>query len=155
MIFAKYQGIDGQAQDKGHEKWIAVESIDWGATTPGSRTGGSYTAQDLSITYAFDISAPKLAEKLLKGEKIDELEIHTTATYGDGSENTYLTIKMTNVFISSFQVSGSGDGGKPYVSVSNNAETIEVKYTEFKEDDGKKGGNAELSKWSLVKRAKA
>ena len=38
--FAKYDGIDGEAIDVNHDKWIDVLSIDWGAHKPGGGMTG-------------------------------------------------------------------------------------------------------------------
>ena len=33
-VFAKYDGVDGEAKDSNHDKWIDVLAIDWGSHKP-------------------------------------------------------------------------------------------------------------------------
>jgi hypothetical protein len=36
--YAKYEGIDGEVKDSGHDGWIDVLSVDWGTHKPGGGT---------------------------------------------------------------------------------------------------------------------
>ncbi len=149
--FAKYDGIDGEALDKNHEKWIDVLSADWGASKPGggatgqSRRRGGAIVEDMVLTIEYEKAAPVLQEKCLQGQIIPKLEIEMTSTYG-GSRATYLKYELTNVMITSYQTSASGndDAGPPTVVIGNNFEEIKVTYTEY-DDTGKSGGNVETS----------
>jgi type VI secretion system Hcp family effector len=149
--FAKYDGIDGEAADANHDKWIDVLSIDWGAHKPGggatgqSRRRGGAVVEDITLTIEYEKSAPKLQEKCLLGEIIPKLELELTSTYG-GARATYLKYELTNVMVTSFQTNASGndDAGPPTVVVGNNFEEIKVTYTEF-DDTGASQGNVETS----------
>jgi len=147
--FIKYDGIDGEATDSKHDKWIDVLSVDWSAHKPGggvtgqsARRGGA-VVEDMTLTMEFERSSPQLLEKLLMGEVIPKLEIELTADYG-GSRATYLKYELTNVMITSFQMSASGndEAGPPTVVIGNNFEEIKVTYTEY-DSDGNKKGNVE------------
>ena len=78
------------------------------------------------------------------GEVIPKLEIELTATYG-GSRATYLKYELTNVMITSFQKSASGNDnvGPPTVVIGNNFEEIKVTYTEFDDRTGDSKGTVE------------
>jgi len=144
--FIKYEGIDGEATDANHDKWIDVLAVDWGAHKPGggatgqSRSRGGAVVEDMILTMEFEKSSVKLLEKLLMGEVIPKLEIELTAGYG-GARATYLKYELTNVMIISFQMNASGDNdaGPPTVVIGNNFEEIKVTYTEFDRDGSSKG----------------
>ena len=64
--FAKYDGIDGEAIDANHDKWIDILSIDWGAHKPGggatgqSRRRGGATVEDLEALRGATRPGPEL-----------------------------------------------------------------------------------------------
>jgi len=134
--FAKYDGIDGEATDAKHDKWIDILSVDWGAHKPGggatgqSRRRGGVIVEDLRLTMEYDKASPKLQEAALTGKVIPKLEIEQTANYG-GSRATYLKYELTNVRVTSFSISGGGGEEPPLVVIGNNFEEIKVTYTEY------------------------
>jgi type VI secretion system secreted protein Hcp len=147
--FAKFDGIDGESKDSKHDKWIDVLSIDWGAHKPGggatgqTRRRGAAVVEDLTLTIEYEKAAPKLQDKMLKGEVIPKLEVELTSTYG-GARATYLKYEFKNVTITSYQfgASGNDNSGPPTVSIANNFEEVKVTYTEF-DDAGKSKGKVE------------
>lgn len=149
--FAKYDGIDGEATDSNHDKWIDILSIDWGAHKPGggatgqSRRRGAAVVEDVTLTLEYEKAAPKLQEKCLKGEVIPKLVLELTASYG-GSRATYLNVELKNVMITSYQMNASGndEAGPPTVVLGNNFEEIKTTYTEY-DDTGSSKGNVETS----------
>jgi type VI secretion system secreted protein Hcp len=150
--FAKYDGVDGEAKDAHHDKWIDVLNIDWGIHRPmtdgTTRRRGAPIVEDMRLTMVYDKASPKLMEKCLRGEIIPKLEFEMTATYG-GTRATYLKYELTNVMITSYEVhaSGNDEAGPPTVVVGNNFEEIKVTYTEY-DDDGAKAGNVE-AEWRI------
>ncbi len=147
-IFAKYDGIDGEATDANHPNWVGILTLDWGAHqadagTTGSRRRGSAVVEDLIMTFDYEKAAPKLLDKCLKGEVIPQLDIELTATYG-GTRVTYLKYELKKVMVTSYHVNASGDdgAGPPTVSVANSFEELKVTYTEF-DDSGATAGNVE------------
>lgn len=147
-VFAKYDGVDGESKDTKHDKWIDVLSLDWGSHKPGggmtgqSRRRGAAVVEDMSLTMEFEKAAPKLQEKMLKGQVIPKLEIECVATYG-GARETYLKFELKNVMVTSFQFSGAGnDESPPTVVIANNFEEVKTTYTEY-DDEGNSAGNVE------------
>jgi type VI secretion system Hcp family effector len=150
-VFAKYDGIDGEAADATHRKWIDVLSVDWGA----HRAGGGATGQgrrreaaaldDLTLTIEYEKAAPKLQEACLMGKVSPRLEIELTATYG-GARQTYLKYELKNVTITAYQfhAEGNDEAGPPYVVVANSFEEVKVTYTEY-DNAGKKKGTVETT----------
>jgi len=156
-IFAKYDGIDGEAKDSNHDKWIDVLSIDWGMHRPtetgatgATRRRGDVIVEDLMLTVEYEKSSPKLQEKCLMGEIIPKLEIEQTSTYG-GARVTYLKYELKNVMITSVSLNASGndEAGPPTVVVGCNFEEVKVTYTEF-DDTGSNKGNVEYN-WKVEK----
>lgn len=150
-VFAKYDGIDGESNDANHGKWIDVLSVDWGSHKPGggatgqSRRRGAAVVEDMTLTIEYEKAAPKLLEKMLKGEVIPKLEIEQTATYG-GARTTYLKYELQKVSLTSYQFNASGNdaAGPPTVVIASNFEEIKVTYTEY-DDEGSSKGNVETS----------
>jgi type VI secretion system secreted protein Hcp len=154
-IFVRYDGVDGESQDKDHDKWIDGLAMEWGASQAGagasgqSRRRGDAVIDDLVLTFNYDKATPKLAEALLKGKVFPKLEIEFTADFGQ--QETYLRYELTNVFLTSYNVSGAADEGPPTVVVANNFEEIKVTYTEY-DSEGNSQGNVEYS-WKVEKGA--
>lgn len=153
--FLKFEGVDGESTDQAHDKWIDVLSfshsmhIPVGATAGTTRERASAVVEDFTITKELDKSSPKISEKLLMGEVIPKVEIELTANYG-GSRATYLKYELTNVMVTSYSISGSGQSGDvPMESISLNFEEIKVTYTE-NDSSGRSEGNVEYS-WNVEK----
>ena len=150
-IFAKYDGVDGEATDANHDKWIDVLSFDWGAERAGSnsagqsRRRGSADIEDLVLAIEYEKASPKLLESCLSGRVLPLLEIELTTTLG-GAGATYLRYELKNVAVTSYQISASGDenDGPPVVVIGNSFAQIKVTYTEF-DSAGSPRGNVETS----------
>ena len=140
--FVKYDGIDGESKDENHDKWIDVLSIDWGAHRPeggatgASRRRGGVVVEDLILVKEIDKATPKLMESALKGEVIPKVEIHLTASTADDGRVTYYAYELTNVMITSYQVSGATDGDHvPTETLSLNFEEVEWGFHEQGTED--------------------
>jgi len=143
--YARYEGIDGESTDDGHNNWIEILSIVWGAQQSAagasgpSRRRGAASVEDLVITLLYEKAAPKLEEKCLKGSVIPKLEIELTNTAGE-TPKTFLKYELKNVLITDFDVSGMAESGMPPMfTVANNFEEIKVTYTEYDESGSSKG----------------
>lgn len=143
---AKYDGIAGEGLDAGHQNWIDIRVVHWGAQrdgsspTGGSRRRGGAEVQDLGLEFVYEKAAVKLLEECLRGGVIPKLEIEFTAMF-DGQMDVYLRYELKNVMISSHHFNASDDG-PPVVHVENAFEEIKVTYTEFN-PDGSSNGNVE------------
>ncbi len=144
-IFARYEGIDGESNDANHNKWIDIIGVHWGISqetslpTEMTRRRGTAAIEDLVLQFEYEKSAPKLEEKLLKGQVIPKLEIEFTAVYG-GARATYLKYELTNVMLTSFSFTSYGN--VPVVEFANSFEEIKVTYTEY-DETGSSQGNVE------------
>ena len=105
-LFIKFDGVDGEAKDKDHKQWSDLLSMSWGVHKAGggatgqTRRRGVATVDDVNITKELDKSSPKLAEAVLTGKVFPKVEIHNTATYGEGRATLSLPINDNLVFLS-------------------------------------------------------
>lgn len=151
--YIKFDGIDGEAQDKDHQAWSDLVSFGQGISKPGMGTGatrrrGDVILDDIQLTKELDKSSPKIAEAVCKGKVFPKVEIHLTASYTDAGRVTYYAYELTNVQVTSYNISGSGQAEDvPMESMSANFEEIKVTYTET-DSKGKNKGNIEYS-WKV------
>ena len=151
--YIKFDGVDGEAQDKDHKGWSDLASFSQPIHKPGAGTGptrrrGDVGLEDIVVVKEIDKSTPKLGEALCKGKVFPKVEIHLTASYTDAGRQTYFAYELKNVQISSYTISGSGQSEDvPVEEVSFNFEEIKVTYTEC-DAKGKKKGNVEYQ-WKV------
>ena len=147
--YIKFDGIDGEFQDKDHKNWSVLESFSQslhktgGGKTGSTRRGGDVQFEDIHVGKEVDKSSPKLAEAVAKGKVFSKVEIHITASYTDAGRMTYYAYELKNVQVTSYQVGGNGDS-RPTEQMSLNFEEIKVTYTEC-DNAGKKKGNVEYN----------
>ena len=121
------------ASDDKHKETIEIASWSFGASNPSSignsgmsagREASTPAISEIVVTKSMDKSSPKLAEGVSKGKTTQELKKQTTHN-GD----TYYQIKLTDVMVSSWQVSGQGSGDPvPTESISLNFTKIQFDY---------------------------
>lgn len=147
--FIKFDGIDGEAQDKDHKAWSDILSFQQGIQQPGSastgptRRRGDVILEDIHVTKELDKSSPKIAESVCKGKVFPKVEIHLTASYTDAGRETYYAYELKKVLVTSYAISGSGQSEEvPVEDFSLNFEELKVTYTES-DNKGNKKGNVE------------
>jgi len=152
--YIKFDGIDGEAQDKDHKNWSDILSFGQGLHQPGgastgpTRRRGDVILDDITITKELDKASPKIAESICKGKVFPKVEIHLTASYTDAGRQTYYAYELKNVLVTSYNIGGSGQSEDvPVEDVSLNFEEIKVTYTE-NDSKGKKKGNIEYT-WKV------
>lgn len=152
--YIKFDGVDGEAKDKDHSGWSDLMSFGQGIRQPGSaatgptRRRGDVILDDIHCNKELDKASPKIAEAVCKGTIYPTVEIDMTASTSDAGRETYYRYELTNVMVTSYNVSGSGQSDEvPIEDISLNFEEIKVTYTEF-DSAGKKQGNVEYS-WKV------
>lgn len=151
--YIKFEGVDGEAQDKDHKNWSDLTSFSQVIHKPGSGTGstrrrGDVVLEDMVLVKELDKSSPKLAEAVCKGKVFPKVEIDVTASYTDAGRVTYYKYELKNCQVISYNVSGSGQAEDvPMEELSINFEEIKVTYTEC-DQGGKKKGNIEYT-WKV------
>ena len=111
-IFLKLDGIKGESLDKAHLGEIECLSLSWGMALEGS-TGGAggssrTSVHDISITKITDSASPQLMKSSLNGNTIPSGIIAIRKAGQQSLE--YFKMTLTNVLVSSLQMSGNHSG---------------------------------------------
>jgi len=145
--YIKYDGVDGEAQDKDHKNWSDLLQFSQGITQPGggatgpTRRRGDVILDDIQCVKELDKASPKIAEAVCKGKVFPKVEIHVTASTTDAGRVTYYAYELKNVMVTSYNIGGDGQAESvPTETFSLNFEEIKVTYTEC-DAAGKSKGN--------------
>ncbi len=144
-IYMNYASVAGDVTATGHEKWIEVNSFQWGvgrgiaAPVGGSsdREASSPSVSEIVVTKPTDIASVGLLTAALEGEGVD-VTIDFCKT-DKGQLNVYLSFTLNNTMISGFSTSSGGD--RPQESVSLNFTKIQFRDVSLgsKNEDGSPG----------------
>jgi type VI secretion system secreted protein Hcp len=135
-IFMKIDGIDGDATEENHKKWIEVtlfelegmRAMDTKVGYGGRREASLAELKDLHIVKHLDSASPKLLVESLAGKDGKKVDIHFVTAASPAM--TYLEIKLENVLVSGYHLlSGEEAGSEPQENVELNFTKIEYKYT--------------------------
>jgi type VI secretion system secreted protein Hcp len=128
--FLKLDGAQGESQHINHTNEIRVLSWSWGGyseSTVGRTQGsgaGKVTMDALNIVAELDSSYTKLAGFLTQGKHITQ---GTLSAVKQGSNNqAFITIKLTEVFIATMNVTASGQ--VPVVNMTLTYKSINTEY---------------------------
>jgi len=118
--FLKIDGIAGGSTDDAHKDEIEVFSFSWGVTNSGSMSFGSgggegkATFHDLNFTHSVDKASPVLMQSCASGQHLKEAVLVARKSSSEGTGQEFLKITLSDVLVSSYQVSGQdtiGGGG--------------------------------------------
>jgi type VI secretion system secreted protein Hcp len=129
--YLKLDGVKGEAADKNHKDEIQVLSFSWGGSQVSSVSGtggsgaGKVDLSDFTIMTYFDKGTPTLFKSLCAGTHIKTGTLTAIKSGGDGKP--YLTLDLTELFVSSLQLSASSE--IPSVSLSFTYNTIKIDYS--------------------------
>lgn len=113
-IYLKLDGVDGECEKTGYEKWIEVQSFSWGASQSttagvgGGMSAGTVLFQDLSIQAMGGKASGLLLFFLTKGKHFTEITIDFTKSTGDDVEQKFQQIRSKSAFITSYSASMQG-----------------------------------------------
>lgn len=140
-IYMKIDGIDGNVTAKGYEKWIELDSLNFGVqrninTKPGNvtdREATKPTVNELTVNKAMDKTSPNLFVEACVGKAKSKVEIHVCQT--SDRISPYMQYTLSNVLISNYQVSAvnKADNAAPMETANLNFDKIEMKYTPYDE----------------------
>ena len=136
--FLKVDGVPGESTDDKHKNEIDVESWSWGETQGGTHMGGGgggagkVSMQDFHFVMKVSKASPLLMLRCATGTHIKEAVLVCRKAGGDQQE--FLTVKMSDLLVSSYQTGGSSGGIVPTDQVALNFSKIEFDYKEQKAD---------------------
>ncbi|OWK45227.1 Uncharacterized protein ImpD [Fimbriiglobus ruber] len=152
--------IKGESQEKGFENQINLLHWNWGMTNTGSMShgggggAGKVDMQDFHFEMVTCTASPELQLNCATGQHISEALLTCRKAGQKGGQQKYLTIKFSELLISSFQIPGRVDAktGLLVEQITFNFAKVEGEY--FKQDE--KGVTSSAGKWGydLKKNAK-
>jgi len=155
--FMKIDGIDGESTDAKHKDEIEILSYSWGLSNSSSAAGGGgggagkVQFQDFHFVSSLQKSSPKLFLGVATGEHFKKAVLTVRKSGGDGQSQDYYKVTMQDVVISSFQQSGTPDGGGdvPMEEISLNFSKITMDYRQQNADGTL--GDPVIATWDLKK----
>jgi type VI secretion system secreted protein Hcp len=152
FAFLDLDGIEGESQDSDYKNKIALHSFAWGATNNSSfkeGTGagiGKGQIQDMSCSKYSDKSSLKLMERATNGKAIGKAKLSLLKQSGD-VKIPYMEFELTNVVVTSWQLSASGDGQLPMEAFTLHFVKVKSSYKP-QGNDGDPAGNVDFG-WNL------
>ena len=123
-IYMKFGGIEGDVTTQGYEKWIELNSFQYGVGRSVSSGGGGRTREssapnvsEIVVTKHFDKASAKLYQDSVAGTFDTKVEIKMNTTTKNKTE-TFLTFELSDCGVSSYSLSSGGDA--PMESLSLN-----------------------------------
>jgi type VI secretion system secreted protein Hcp len=137
--FLKFGSIKGDSGSTKHKDEIELSSWSWGANNPTSITGvgmsaGKVSMSDLNFTKKVDKASPKLLELLVTGKHVDLATLTCCKQTGQKTPEDFLTIKLKEVYVSSYSTGGSSGDDVGHESISITYGNINYDYKEQKAD---------------------
>jgi type VI secretion system secreted protein Hcp len=124
-IYMKYGSIDGDVTAKGHEKWIALESAQ---LSRSNRDGSMPDISEIVVTKFQDCASASLFRAVIEG-KGEKAQIDFVRSNEGGAQEVYLSLKLGNTLISSYNSGGkTRDGSNAFETLALNFQTIEYGY---------------------------
>ncbi|TXI19056.1 MAG: type VI secretion system tube protein Hcp [Roseateles sp.] len=106
--FLQLPGMPGDATDKGHEHWVAIDSFSWGVSNHSSAGGtGKASFDDLGWTQLVDSSTPKFFVAVATGASLDKVTLDVQQLVS-GSAQTFFQMIFEGSIASGLSLSGSG-----------------------------------------------
>jgi type VI secretion system secreted protein Hcp len=147
--------IKGESTDSKHEGWINLLSVSQGLSRPmaagssgSTRQRASVTCGDVTLVKEMDASTAKLIEAICDGTVFPEAKIDLCTSTGAEGRVPYFMWVLTNVHVTSFNVSGAAmDGQVPTEQISLNYEEIKWTYDKMAKD-GSSAGKIEAT-WKV------
>lgn len=137
--FLKIDGIAGESADAKHKAEIDIESWSWGANNSGNMAhgggggAGKVQMQDFNFVMRENKASPLLMLACAEGQHIKSAQL--TCRKAGKDQQEFLTIKFSDLLISSFQTGGSAHGDVvPVDQISLNFSKIEYEYKPQKAD---------------------
>lgn len=149
--------FEGESKHEGHAGQVSLLAWSWGMSQSGSFASGSgggskgkANIQDISITKYIDKSTTAFIKAVVNGAHIGTATLFVSKA--GTTQQDYLTIKLTDVMVTSYSTGGSGGEDSLTENVSLTFAQFDLEY--FKQDDktgkvasaGKIGYNVQTTK---------
>jgi type VI secretion system secreted protein Hcp len=142
-------GVNGESSAPSFQKQIELDSWSFGASSAadvgsGGLAAGTPSLSDFSCSFDMDSSSYQILKALYQGTHIDTVTFSGQKVGGDGNPYTYLTVIMTNCFITSYATGGAGTSTAVSNSLSLAYQKIEFDYSTQDTSNGQvtKAGSA-------------
>lgn len=163
--FLKIDGIDGESEDKGHEKWIQLLSFSHKVRQPGTNIGGGGARSssgavehgDFTFTKYVDAATPLLFLRACDSNNIKKVTLEVCRQVD--TKLAYLVYTFEPCLISGVSIGGNAvpetspsgniiSQDRPIETVTFNYTKIEWKYTQVSKDNT--AGGAVVAAWDLA-----
>lgn len=142
-IYLKFDGIDGDSEDKLNPKWIEIDNLQMSFSMPvtsersaqGSATSGKVEVSPISFAKTMDTASLDLIKRAWTGCHTPKVEIRFYRAHGDG-RTCYMRVELTDVVISAVGVAGMDGSGLPGENYYLDYGSIMVEYTPTKKTQG-------------------
>jgi type VI secretion system secreted protein Hcp len=126
--------VEGGSQHSKFAKQIEVESFSWGVSNPpfDGKTDLPAVQQDLHISAIVDRQSPKLFEACAKGTHFNTAEVSVVEEGGD--QPLFYKVVLSEVVLTSYQVSASARAGDPMESFGLSFRTLTNEFRAQKAD---------------------
>jgi len=138
--FLKADGIEGESQDERHRGEIELESWSFGGAQSGAgqedfsgRTRmGKFNAQPFQFTAKGSKTSPRLFLACRTGQYVKNATLF--ARKDGANQQDYMTIRLTDILVASYQQSGTSGTDTPTDQVSLTYTKIDIEYKETRAD---------------------
>jgi len=150
-LFLKLDGVKGDARAANHNEEIELTSFSWGQTqsvfpSESRKAGGSVSMRDFQFTAITGTASAQLLLFCAAAKRIKSAVLTCEQDHKKG-KHVYLTVTLSNVVISSYDIEGAASQNHSSERVTLKFTKIDFAYTPLK-DDGTPGGNFGSS-WDL------
>lgn len=137
-IYMQYGSIQGEVTTASYEKWIELNSFQWGVGRSVSMPMGGGVSKressdpmlsEITVTKDMDSTSTKFFAESTVGKMDTTVKLAQTRTKAGGETETFLLYTFSNCAVSGYSTSSGGD--RPSESLSINYTKLEMKYTSF------------------------
>jgi type VI secretion system Hcp family effector len=115
-VFLRLDGVTGECQQRGHERWIELQGWDWEveAATSWTKGGGASVGKPkpgaLTWSHLFDLSSIGLLGRIASGTAFASADLDVAKTTGKAVPETYLSLALQGVYVTKVTMSATEDG---------------------------------------------
>ncbi len=138
--FLKVDGIEGESQDERHRGEIELESWSFGGAQAGAGQEdfsgrarmGKFNAQPFQFTAKVSKASPRLFLACTTGQHPKNATVF--ARKAGANQQDYMTIRLMDILVASYQQSGTSETDTPTDQVSLTYTKIDIEYKEQRLD---------------------